>query len=269
MILQTGDWTPYIPKGLSQLLRNGTMESDACTNYSAIDSIETQEYFLTGQRIQYSRRWAAFMAGTTKDGNYINVSWPSIFTHGLVLETSWPQDDSMSFNEFYAAPDPTKQAELVAEGQRWLQRIAPGDPLKYDIKPEGVPEALKVAPVIAIITSTDPIHVTEVINTTTIFDSEPHSSDLSKEFIAPLPTVHSYHQIILNLKENMSNSFFVYDETKNEFSIAEPKTNPDALISDALNCGLSLPMKPGVPETAPAQDRIDFDALKSIARKLQ
>jgi murein DD-endopeptidase MepM/ murein hydrolase activator NlpD len=73
----------------------------------------------------------------------------------------------------------------------------------------------------------------------------------------------------LEEKETMTNSFFVYDTVKNEFSIAAPKTNPDALISDALNAGLALPMKPGLPDTAPAADRIDFDALKASARLLQ
>lgn len=73
----------------------------------------------------------------------------------------------------------------------------------------------------------------------------------------------------LEEKETMSNSFFVFDPATNTFSIAEPKTNPDALISDALNTGLSIPFKPGVPETAPATERIDFDALKATARVLQ
>lgn len=67
-------------------------------------------------------------------------------------------------------------------------------------------------------------------------------------------------------KEAMSNSFFF--QQGNTFGIGHPATHPEAIISDALNAALEVPMKPGVPPTAPAAERIDWDALSAKSYKV-
>src|SRR5687767_13192677 len=66
---QSGDWEPYAPPGERQ--GNSLADSLGCVSFSLIDCIETQEFFLTGRRVNYSDRWLAKMSETTFEGNYL------------------------------------------------------------------------------------------------------------------------------------------------------------------------------------------------------
>lgn len=68
-------------------------------------------------------------------------------------------------------------------------------------------------------------------------------------------------------KDPMTNAFFF--RQGNTFGIGNPSTNPDAIISQALNSGLQVPFKAGVPDTAPAGERIDWAALDAKSYKVQ
>lgn len=258
-MLSTGDWLPFIPPGLSQvwnvLNSNAVDETDACTNYSAIDSIETQEYQQTGQRIQYSRRWSALMAGTNANGNYIGVppasdrgqigAFPAIQKYGLVLESSWPQDNSMTFEKFYAPPTAEQQAALLAEGQAWLRSHAVST--RYGIPSTQVLAALQVAPLCAFIPQANPDHCVCVVNPKTMFDSEPHSSDPKTEFIATLPSVSSFHQITLS-----TNSMNMNVKTMNyngEVGVFVPVSTPAELgtLNSIFNVNLQATSDGSIP----------------------
>lgn len=113
-----GDWTKWLPEGEKQF---GKVDSMACVSFSLINCIETQEYFLTGKKVNYSDRWLAKISGTTKQGNYLISVADAVNQYGLVREESWPKPDNYTWEEFYADPEPTKRKELFADGQKWLK----------------------------------------------------------------------------------------------------------------------------------------------------
>ena len=101
----------------------------SCVSFSAINSIETQEKFLTGQQVNYSDRWIAKMSGTTKEGNRLDKVAEAIRTYGLVLESSYPTpSEDYTWDEYHAEINPILKTKLLTEGQNWLT--------KWDIKYE-------------------------------------------------------------------------------------------------------------------------------------
>src|SRR3712207_6542899 len=63
---ETGDWTPFMPPGEWQASKKG--DSMSCVTFSALNSIEAQEKFLTGNQVNYSDRWTAKRSGATPEG---------------------------------------------------------------------------------------------------------------------------------------------------------------------------------------------------------
>lgn len=114
----SGDWTAYLPDGQKQADPNETW---SCVSHSAINSIETQEFFLTGKKIKYSKRWLAKLSGTTNQGNYLTTVAQTVMNYGLVLESSWPAPTGLTFSQYYAEPSPVERQILVAEGAKWLK----------------------------------------------------------------------------------------------------------------------------------------------------
>lgn len=233
MLLQSADWKPYVPvPGLSQvwnvLNSSAVDETDACVSYATVDSIETQLYQQLGVRVQFSRRWLAYISGTTLQGNTITNVFKAVAKYGLVLETSWPQDDSMTFAEFYAAPNPQQLAALEAEGQRWLKVLNPRPPV-YNVGAVNLSLALRTAPVIAFVPQVNPDHAVEVINATTMFNSEPGSSNPLTEFIQPFTTANSYHQLTIQ-----ANPFPMYTKVVKQdgktFGVRIATPNGDQII---------------------------------------
>src|SRR3990167_3896463 len=96
----SGDWTPYIPPGERQWSYNG--DSMSCVSYSALNSIETQEQFLTNEQPNYSDRWTAKMSGTTREGNYLWKVADTIKELGLVLDVDYKTPDKYTWEEFHA-----------------------------------------------------------------------------------------------------------------------------------------------------------------------
>lgn len=200
------NWLAYHPDGLSQVLYN---ETNACATYAPIDSIETQIFFLTGQKIQFSRRWMAIMDGTDKQGNYIGVppptyqglnkgALPSIQKYGLVLESSYPQSPTMTWDEYFTPPTPELQTQLLVEGQAFLEKWA--ITCSYGLNLATPQIWLNKAPLLARVKEGGIEHFVEVLNETTMFDSEPHTNNPATTFIQPLPPVEAFYQIIINPK---------------------------------------------------------------------
>lgn len=125
----SGDWQPYLP---IKEYQKSLEDSKSCVSFSAINSIETQEKFLTGIENNYSDRWLAVMSDTTSDGNYLWKVADTIRKYGLVKESSYPAPLNYTFAAYHAKPEPSLQAELLKEGQEWLK--------KWDIKYEWIPQ---------------------------------------------------------------------------------------------------------------------------------
>jgi len=118
--IPNGDWTPYAWNDEPQSSPEG--DSMSCVTQSAINSIETQEFFMTGRKVNYSKRWIAKMSGTTRQGNYLNKVCDTIRKYGLVLDSNYPTPADFTFDQYYADINPDLLAKLTAEGQIWLQK---------------------------------------------------------------------------------------------------------------------------------------------------
>jgi hypothetical protein len=229
------DWKPYAPIGLPQFL---AQETNGCTSYAAIDSIETQELAITGVQPQYSRRWLAKVSRTSKtQGNSEQQVFPAIKHFGLVLESSWPQRNDMTLDEFYADPTEEEFDLLLAEGEAWLKKWQVTDdyfvPFSYIDK----------APLIARLNVTTTFHFVEVLSKDYYFDSERHNGKIGIIPVSIYPVVVDYYQITLSLK-NMSNVIFVHKTGSQEYGFYVPATSVESIKDKALNYGRSDILKP-------------------------
>src|SRR3972149_4039603 len=80
----SGDWTSCLPPGEWQKDLQTHVDTMACVSFSALNSIEVQEKFLTGKQVDYSDRFTATMSGTTSQGNYLWKVADSLRKDGLV-----------------------------------------------------------------------------------------------------------------------------------------------------------------------------------------
>lgn len=119
IVLEDGDWDEYLPG--PEFQKYNFVDTMACVTFSLLNCLETQEFQQTGTHTNYSDRWTAWMSGTTPNGNSLSRVADTVRKYGLVKEESWPSPTTFSWNEYYAAPSPQKQAELLAEGQEWLR----------------------------------------------------------------------------------------------------------------------------------------------------
>lgn len=115
----SGNWTNYLPDGERQ--SNGITDTMACVSFSLINSIQTQEFYLTGKKIKYSKRWLAKLSGTTPSGNYFKTVADTVALYGLVREESWPVPQNYTWQTYYADPDLITRQNLLAEGTEWLK----------------------------------------------------------------------------------------------------------------------------------------------------
>lgn len=116
---ETGNWQTYLPLGEWQ--KQSQVDTMACITFSLLNCIETQEFFLTGKRINYSDRWTAMMSGTTPQGNYLVTVADTVKQFGLVKEESWPTPLNYTWASYYTKPDATTQQNLLSEGAKWLK----------------------------------------------------------------------------------------------------------------------------------------------------
>ena len=96
----SGDWEQYLPTGEKQFNRN--MDTMACVSFSALNAIEVQYKFLTGEEINLSDRFTATMSGTTPKGNYLWKVADSLRHDGVVPEYSWPSPQDFTWDTYYS-----------------------------------------------------------------------------------------------------------------------------------------------------------------------
>lgn len=137
-----GNWQPYAwSKNKQWCWYNGQyVDQMSCVTHSMLTAIETQEFFLTGKQVKYSRRWIAKLSGTTKQGNYQYLVADAIRNYGLVKEETYPTPDSYTWEQFYQ--DIPRGSLMYSEGSNWLKKwnfqyefLSPTDPnLDYHLK---------------------------------------------------------------------------------------------------------------------------------------
>lgn len=118
--LRDGNWTPYAFDTEPQSSNRG--DSMACVSHSALNIIQAQEFYITGRKVNYSKRWIAKMSGTTRQGNYLNTVADTIRKYGLVLEEDYPTPESFTWDDYHADIPKDLKDRLEQKGKEWLKR---------------------------------------------------------------------------------------------------------------------------------------------------
>jgi hypothetical protein len=119
----SGEWTQYLPVGERQYSNPGGGDSMSCVSFSAINSIEIQEKFLTGRESNYSDRWTAKMSDTTPEGNYLWKVADTIRKQGLIPQEMYSYPPTpWTFNQFHAPIPEPLYSRLLAKGSEWLSK---------------------------------------------------------------------------------------------------------------------------------------------------
>ncbi len=172
----TGNWTGFVPAGENQFSNHA--DSMACVTFSALNCIETQYRFFTGQNINFSDRFIAKLSGTTPQGNTVQNVLDAIRRYGLVLEEEWPTPKNFTWDDYYTPIPP----EVLAKAQKY--------DVSYEFGSIDYFKDLKQAPLQMIIVKDDPYHAVEMISLTRQFDSYfPYDE--------PQASIHSVCKIIL------------------------------------------------------------------------
>jgi hypothetical protein len=241
--LTSGEWDPFAPSGVKQW--NAKADDMSCVSHSDIESIQTQEKFLTGSAPKYSVRWIAKMSGTTKEGNRLDTVVDTVRKYGLVLESSYPTPaEPWTFEEYHAdIPEPLL-SKLKAEGQEWLKKWA----VSYEwVDVSGIyfknfaniQKQLRQAPLQIII----PGHaILEIRNMTDVM----RYLDTYDPFIKDRPQnqiTNALKILLTPLKgQRMSNAILVKRGQGYGFYLED--INPSALISSGLHFGIDIPKNP-------------------------
>jgi hypothetical protein len=208
---ESGDWRVYEPPAENQ--SSNLADAMACVSYSACHSIETQIYFLTGEKVDYSERWLALMSETTKNGNYQYKVADTIRQYGLVRQESWPVPVNFTWDEYYVKPSPEQQAKLIEEGKEWLKKWNVG----YEwLNESEVAQHLKQVPIQIVITKNNPRHAVLLVNQLTYFDSYPPY----EKSITPAE-IYNYFKILV--RKNMEFYFVQVDGEKDVWLVREGK----------------------------------------------
>lgn len=242
--LESGIWDLYTPPGILQWNSGG--DDMSCVTHSAIESVQTQEKFLTGKAPKYSPRWIAKMSGTTKKGNRLDIVTDAIREYGLVLYEDYPDpSEPWSFEEYHKPIPEPLLSELIEKGKKWKERWA----VAYewvDIYWNGVENLkreLKQCPLQVVIPGHAVLEVAIFIrNVQDYFRYLDTYEPFYKE--RPQNAITSAMKILLTpLKgQRMSNAILL--KRGNEYGWYEPDINPSALISSGLHHGVEIPKNP-------------------------
>lgn len=191
----SGDWTPYLPPGEWQ--RNHVFDSMACVTFSALNSLEVQYKFLTGNGINLSDRFTAKMSGTTSQGNYLWKVGDSIRKQGVVDEVVWPTADNFDWNTYYSEIPET----IKARGLEFLNDFE----IQYewiDWTKESLIHHLKHAPIQVVIPGHAVLAFYSTLEVSKYFDSyEPFVKERTELFSSALKIVLTRKQKVMTEKD--------------------------------------------------------------------
>ena len=163
----SGDWTPFLPAPENQFSNHA--DSQACVTFSALNSIECQTKFLTGQEVNYSDRFIAKMSGTTPQGNTLYTVADTIRKLGLVWETDYPTPPDFDWNTYYASVPP----ELITKALLWLNDWSLAYEWIEPVTADNLIYHLKHAPLQIVIPGHAVVDIYETKDVLKYFDSYP------------------------------------------------------------------------------------------------
>lgn len=201
---ESGDWRFYLPV---KEVQYGKEDSMSCVSFSAVNAIEIQYKFLTGQEENYSDRWIAKMSGTTRDGNWLYKVGDAVRRLGMVKEESYPAPPNYTFDQYHAdIPEPLL-SQLKAEGQAWLET--------WDVYTEFIPvdkdemlKHIKHAPLQIVIPGHAVVSFLCEADVVEYFDTyKPHSKE------TPYTNIQTAYKYVLNQKQ-MTKRYIIRDGDK-------------------------------------------------------
>lgn len=231
---ESGDWLAYLPSGERQSNRNG--DSQACVTFSALNSIETQQKFLTGFADNYSDRWTAKRSETMPNGNFLWKVADTIRKEGLILETDYPAPSTYTWAEYHADIAEPLASQLVAKGKTWLENWGIGYEW-INLLPETLIRHLKHAPIQAVF----PAHAVMIYKFDPKADVLYYLDSYSPFLKARARSeFNSALKIVLTPKtKTMTNSILV--KRGSEYGFFDPATTEEGLTSMMLNRGIKPP----------------------------
>lgn len=93
-------WGKYLP--VPEMQFNGLTDYMDCVTESFTNCIEMLQKAFYNVQDNYSERFTAKLSGTTRQGNSLRNVAESGRKQGLVLETEWPRNKPMTWEEYYA-----------------------------------------------------------------------------------------------------------------------------------------------------------------------
>lgn len=94
MYCVTGSGTNVLEQQANWMLVNNLWPADALKFF-------TDNGYIVDGKFEISRRFTAKMSGTTHAGNYFYKVWDSIRHDGIVPDSKYPDDKSLTWDEFY------------------------------------------------------------------------------------------------------------------------------------------------------------------------
>lgn len=116
VILPSGDWEPYLPVFETQ--NKLGLETLNCVQYSRLNACEIQSNFY-GKPVNFSDRSLGWAAGNTHNGNTYSACDYWFRQRGACLESLWPWDKPMTWEEYYVTPPDAVQAKMKALMDEW------------------------------------------------------------------------------------------------------------------------------------------------------
>ena len=143
VLVEDGDWTPYLPDKEYQNL-NG-VEPYACVTFTILNAVETLIFKQYGIRKNFSDRFLAAISGTKEQqGNSPREVGDALRKHGVTLEEVWPFSSDVSTYETYYAEIPDEARKIAKEfTDEWVFSYE-----SVPTNPDAISAALKCSPLL-------------------------------------------------------------------------------------------------------------------------
>lgn len=140
----SGDWTQFLPVPEDQAPFN--FEPMACTIFALLNAVKTMIRQEFGNTQDFSKRFLAYIAGTTQNGNDPHTVAEALRMKGDVSETDWPYTQlDTSWDTFYAVPPQT----LYPRALLWTADYDFGHSWVSPATPDALMSALTYSPLTA------------------------------------------------------------------------------------------------------------------------
>lgn len=107
-----GHWLPWAP--LSDQQQNEGIEPENCTSEALLGCVEILARFQYGDTTEWSKRFLAYVSGTTTTGNDPMTVANALQSKGTVPESDWPNSTSLTtWDLFYVKPPQSLFVEAI------------------------------------------------------------------------------------------------------------------------------------------------------------